>query len=603
MSLTLGWTIVACRIMDSPRRANFHPRHEAETFHVCTCMLGPCFQNVRKHQHMRSAAFARKLGITLRCPVLLCPLPTRIMAGTNWATTDAYMKRRRTPRYQGLGVLLLLLVIACKYVGCAHEVADRRSLRFEASGEPMKPGDGTGDGLGPALPNKKGKDNPGRKDKTISGTAATMAIATTTTGMIGPITSPGWRCPAGQYFSTNNCTACTSGTFSSQPGALACTKCPSGTYSGFGATSCTPCQAGTYSGGGAPSCLQCSAGTYQNLTRQASCLSCPIGTFGAGVGSKTCTACLAGTFSAAEGAKSCLTCPGGTFSGTGMSNCTSCQAGTYSGAAGSPTCQPCPAGTTSLAGAANCSVCAAGTLSSAGSPTCQPCPAGTTSLAGAAICSACAAGTFSGAGSATCQPCPAGTTSLASAASCSVCPSGTFSAAGSATCKPCPSRTTSLAGAASCSVCSAGTFDSAGSPTCKPCNTTADCKYGQLCCNDPQKAAKLCVAAVAGSCPDWCSDGGSWCTATTRCCDTTIGSACMAPLADASCPQAEGSSCTDSTQCGPGLLCCLAGDGAYKCTIDNAQCGECCVQVAMLCQNHVHHVWSMGAPQCLHTVL
>ncbi|WIA23111.1 hypothetical protein OEZ86_010014 [Tetradesmus obliquus] len=74
------------------------------------------------------------------CPACGC---AGIMAGTNWATTDAYMKRRRTPRHHGLGLLLLLLVIAyggtATTAGTTTTVAGDKVGPFAPIPEPADP--------------------------------------------------------------------------------------------------------------------------------------------------------------------------------------------------------------------------------------------------------------------------------------------------------------------------------------------------------------------------------------------------------------------------------------------------------------------------------
>jgi hypothetical protein len=254
-------------------------------------------------------------------------------------------------------------------------------------------------------------------------------------------------CLAGTYSpgTTDVCTACNPGTFSTATGASSistCQNCAAGTYAvNSGTVTCTPCGQGYYgtvSGSSSDStCIQCAAGTYSSLEIATQCqpcgpgrwgnqtaryninqcFLCPAGTFSTAqiiTASTQCVKCSAGYFSSQQGAQNngtCEECPSGTYSTepgiTIADECIRCQAGKYSTAwaASSPsTCQNCQPGTFSQAIGANnqsyCTVCGFGNWSDVpGATQCKQCDRGTysnrTGQASNGTCIPCRAGTWS----------------------------------------------------------------------------------------------------------------------------------------------------------------------------------------------------------------
>jgi hypothetical protein len=151
---------------------------------------------------------------------------------------------------------------------------------------------------------------------------------------------------------------CIAGTYTDSSNV--CSPCPQGLYSSIGSFICSnTCPSGTLFTLGSACFNFCPAGKWYNSTL-ATCSTCPSGTSYVGAGAASvsdCTPCGPGTYSGL-GFPTCLACPPGTsFSGTrGTSDavCTPCAAGTYSNTLGSASCSVCPTGTNSNTGSTFC---------------------------------------------------------------------------------------------------------------------------------------------------------------------------------------------------------------------------------------------------------
>jgi large repetitive protein len=156
-------------------------------------------------------------------------------------------------------------------------------------------------------------------------------------------------CKAGFYkgiASTQTCSECTPGTFSSE-GAKFCKDCPAGSFaSDRGSSSCTACEVGKYSENVGDSKNQCSLCPNNTVSLPGSsskldceckpgwtgpdagpCERCGEGSFKDSWGSKMCTECLKGTFSSSLGGMSqetCLTCPANAISPTRSTKAEDC---------------------------------------------------------------------------------------------------------------------------------------------------------------------------------------------------------------------------------------------------------------------------------------
>ena len=143
------------------------------------------------------------------------------------------------------------------------------------------------------------------------------------------------QCVPGYYGvpSTNGCSPCVAGTYSSASGATSSATCAlliPGTYSTALALTAqsqsSSCATGTYStASGSPSsalCSQCAAGTYTSAVAQTQCTLLAAGTYSSIIGATAqaqATSCAVGTYSTALGAvaiSTCATCPVGQYCST-----------------------------------------------------------------------------------------------------------------------------------------------------------------------------------------------------------------------------------------------------------------------------------------------
>lgn len=135
------------------------------------------------------------------------------------------------------------------------------------------------------------------------------------------------KCAAGKYKTFQGCITCVSVQDDD------CTACTSGTFSSVIGRSrdCDVCEPGTFSVTGATTCSECSSGTYSD-TRASVCSSCVLGYFSL-PRSTTCWSCGLGKYMDTPGQSSesdCKLCPMGSFTannGTNISSCYACSAG------------------------------------------------------------------------------------------------------------------------------------------------------------------------------------------------------------------------------------------------------------------------------------
>eukprot|EP00929_Paragymnodinium_shiwhaense_P052971 TRINITY_DN26526_c0_g1_i1.p1 TRINITY_DN26526_c0_g1~~TRINITY_DN26526_c0_g1_i1.p1 ORF type:complete len:1356 (-),score=261.47 TRINITY_DN26526_c0_g1_i1:189-4256(-) len=125
-------------------------------------------------------------------------------------------------------------------------------------------------------------------------------------------------CPAGKAANPigTQCEDCDPGSYTGVNGLIQCTPCELGRFATVpGASSCSLCPAGdTASRGGSTQCSTCASGKY--TTDAIACTKCPVGTYSETKGAFSIAACLPcpqSTYSTAEGASSlgfCQSCVG-----------------------------------------------------------------------------------------------------------------------------------------------------------------------------------------------------------------------------------------------------------------------------------------------------
>ncbi len=359
-------------------------------------------------------------------------------------------------------------------------------------------------------------------------------------------------CAAGLFDQAGSCVACTAGTYTSTTGRSACSLCSAGSYSTMasktqstcnfcitgtfstasGASSsnvCTACGTGRYtSAPGKSSCDFCVAGTYsQTLGRSLPCDACIAGTYSTVQGatsSSVCIGCATGYFSSANGATVCTACPIGTYNGGSV--CTTCPNGQYNTKTASSACDLCGLGMYSDVGTSTCRACSSGTYAYAsGIPSCPQCSQcdvharylGTCTTTNNTISCQCLAG-YEGNGYrctqcnigyyrqscaqfGNCIPCPVGfyTTGMGSTA-CNLCPIGTYSTG------------TGMKSLRECTLCSIGSYNgNEGMAYCVSCgsgsySTTLGATSSSVCQNclpgsykNSDAATDPCIACAAGT--------------------------------------------------------------------------------------------------------
>jgi hypothetical protein len=161
------------------------------------------------------------------------------------------------------------------------------------------------------------------------------------------------------------CAPCLQGSYSDEPGSVACTLCPKGTYSTIetGATSCLSCSAGLFTqgvGSVSPDDCQplCLAGSFSQ-TRLSPCSLCPEGKFASEPGSAECVDCPDGYWTRGEGAVECIAmCSPGEFEPEwGLEPCDRCPPGQFSEGFSSRACSLCGLGQWSTEASSSCKLC------------------------------------------------------------------------------------------------------------------------------------------------------------------------------------------------------------------------------------------------------
>ena len=308
-------------------------------------------------------------------------------------------------------------------------------------------------------------------------------------------------CPYGTFQSRKNKYACRPCPLNSisNPGSVACTKCPEGTdpnkhqskcICGPGYQKvdgkCVKCEAGKFSiGGRSAYCIDCKDGTYQPKRGRSKCLTCPADTF-SGRGAKECFTCAEGKeFS--EYNKNCEKCKAGFFFDS-YDGCIKCRLNYYKPDPGNGPCLPCPVNTHSNPGATFCKPCPLGTVlfknGECGScepgwfwdrysqecllcgfnqfapyknvkTSCYDCSSKEFALRGSTKCVSCPKHTFLNE-KGECKECPLGSVHMRFGLSCSKCEANHFSRGDMGYCENCPSGTYSLPGATTCFTCPDG---------------------------------------------------------------------------------------------------------------------------------------------------
>jgi hypothetical protein len=314
-------------------------------------------------------------------------------------------------------------------------------------------------------------------------------------------------CPIGTYENGNReCMSCPVGTYNELTGQTECSRCPAGSaninVNSITALACLKCPPGTFSLIGAATCLECAPGSFTNTSGSPICNLAQPGTFIAGNGSTTEQICPPGSYNELSGVSSCTACPPGSYnSKEGSANasaCLPCSFGTFSNTSGSPMCintsvgfyqdtfgqiagLPCPPGTfNGFVGAVNANACISCLLGkyqpNNGSENCLKCPLGTyQNIRGQRKCISCPAGKYNTLLEATgldfCLDCPAGTYSpnigANSSETCISSPLGTYTnLSGASNYSECsPGFYQNTLQQINCIACSPGTFNSLAAAT------------------------------------------------------------------------------------------------------------------------------------------
>jgi len=263
------------------------------------------------------------------------------------------------------------------------------------------------------------------------------------------------KCGPGRDRSSENCTTCPSGRWSTQnsncqdcpKGYIAptaesheCTMCSDGEESNSNHTQCSSCPAGTYEEG--YECKSCARGKFNQHVSQTSCEICPLSDVDTGVpqttsddgqnSSDSCAVCSGyenGRRLVIQSNGACDACGHGEF--VESYECKTCPTGYFSDNNHQTSCKECPSGETTIGpGASSCVFCTGddcGCAPGQYGPPCKTCPKGWWSTGGVK-CNACTERTYQDEeGQNSCKNCLAGTYSdVVGLKQCKTCPNGYF---------------------------------------------------------------------------------------------------------------------------------------------------------------------------------
>jgi hypothetical protein len=327
-------------------------------------------------------------------------------------------------------------------------------------------------------------------------------------------------CESGKASSTEDrapCSICSAGSFSGV-GAVACEKCPAGTFLEDEGTDallhdhlddCSSCVAGKANGiDGANECMDCTGGKYSSFgavecsgtphgyTSDNGVLSpCPPSTYNEGIINE-CDSCVAGYF--CPGGSGKIPCgTAGLYAPSGATMFSTAAPGYYTTPldsdhnvrTGQAVCEPgfaCVGGERNLCDSDqfqpqsgqtkcySCQFCGSGTrtvspCSVLKDRVCEDCHAG--KWGDGVSCHDCELGKFSSTKAAFCATAPAGHRSIDANTAVEKCPADTFSMGAADTCATCPETGFSAAGSSTCDSCGPGKFKlvDGGITTCESC--------------------------------------------------------------------------------------------------------------------------------------